>query len=25
VDQVRPVVEEALARNQEAGVGACRF
>ena len=25
VDEVRPVVEEALARNQEVGVGACRF
>jgi S1-C subfamily serine protease len=25
VDDVRPVVEEALDRNQEVGVGACRF
>jgi S1-C subfamily serine protease len=25
VDEVRPVVEEALTRNQEVGVGACRF
>jgi S1-C subfamily serine protease len=24
-DEVRPVVEDAVARNQEVGVGACRF
>jgi S1-C subfamily serine protease len=24
-EQVRPVVEDAIARNQEVGVGACRF
>jgi S1-C subfamily serine protease len=25
VDEVRPAVEEAIRRNQEVGVGACRF